>query len=91
MFPRQVMIAEGQAEPWETVTKPPTPPGETMSSCRPEHIIDNFNRCMHWQRDPRRPLPLWSYLFWGAEYWLARQKQGDGAYLEAFLRVLENA
>ena len=91
VFPRQVMIAEGQAEPWETVTKPPTPPGEAMSSCRPEHVIGNYNRCMRWQRDQRRPLPLSSYLFWGAEYWLARQKEGDNAYLDAFLSVLKNA
>ena len=66
-----VMVAEGQAEPWETVTKPPTPPGQAMSSCRPEHVISNYNRAMQWQRDRRDPLPLWSYLFWGAEYWLS--------------------
>ena len=91
VFPRRVMVAEGQAEPWETVTEPPTPPGRAMYSCRPEHVIGNYNRAMQWQRDRRHPLPLWSYLFWGAEYWLARQKQGDNEYLQAFLRVVENA
>jgi hypothetical protein len=88
---RQVMIAEGQAEPWETVTTPPSPPGRAMSSCLPEHVITNYNHCMRWQRDPRRPLRLWSYLFWGAEYWLARRQQGDGRYLEAFSRILRSA
>ena len=91
VFRRRVMVAEGQAEPWETVTTPPTPPGQAMSSCRPEHVISNYNRTMQWQRHRRHPLPLWSYLFWGAEYWLARQKQGDKQYLQAFLRVVENA
>ena len=88
---RQVMVAEGQAEPWETVTIPPTPQDRAMASCLPEHMITNYNHCLRWQNDGRRSLPLWSYLFWGAEYWLARREQGDARYLEAFLRVVERA
>jgi hypothetical protein len=33
---QRVMIAEGQAEPWEAVTTPPSPAGRAMYSCRPE-------------------------------------------------------
>lgn len=89
--PRQVMIAEGQAEPWETVTTPPNPPGQAMSSCPPEKVITNYNWCMQLQTDTYQPLRLWSYLFWGAEYWLARQQLGDSSYLGAFMRVLQNS
>jgi hypothetical protein len=86
-----VMVAEGQAEPWETVTTPPTPQDRAVASCLPEHIIANYNHCLRWQNEGARALPLWSYLFWGAEYWVARQEQGDDRYLEAFLRVVERA
>ena len=27
------------------------------------------------------------YLFWGAEYWLARERGGDPSYLRAFARA----
>jgi hypothetical protein len=33
--------------------------------------------------------PLSAYLFWGAEYWLRRARDGDPRYLRAFQRVLE--
>jgi hypothetical protein len=29
-----------------------------------------------------------AYLFWGAEYWLLRQRAGDESYLGAFQRIL---
>ena len=32
-----------------------------------------------------------AYLFWGAEYWLLRERQGDPRYLRAFSRVLDHA
>lgn len=41
---RQVMVSEGQAEPWETVTTPPNPVNEGMASCLPEQLVA--------QRDP---------------------------------------
>jgi len=82
---RRLMVTEGQAEPWEAVTTPPNPPGRAMTSCLPEHVIENYNRCMRWG------LPLEAYLFWGAEYWLARDRSGDPRYLAAFARVLERA
>ena len=85
---RRVMIAEGQAEPWEAVTVPPSPPGSGMYSCLPEHVIGNYNQAMR-SCDPA-PAP-WAYLFWGAEYWLLRQRQGDPRYLSAFARVLAEA
>ena len=86
---RRLMITEGQAEPWETVTNPPNPAGRSMYSCTPEHVIENYNHCMGWQR--WEPAAAWAYLFWGAEYWLLRQRSGDPRYLDAFARVLTEA
>jgi hypothetical protein len=80
---RRVMISEGQAEPWEAVTTPPSPPGHGMYSCLPEHVIENYNQCLAAGRDH-----LWAYLFWGAEYWVLRAGQGDERYLLAFRRIL---
>ncbi len=85
---RQVMIAEGQAEPWEAVTTPPNPAGQRMASCLPEHIIASYNTCM---RLSHPQALLSAYLFWGAEYWLLRAGSGDPGYLQAFARVLEEA
>lgn len=83
---RRVMIAEGQAEPWEAVTTPPSPEDREMYSCGPAELIGNYNQCLRWSSEPA-PAP-WAYLFWGAEYWLLRQHQGDPRYLGAFARVL---
>jgi glycosyl hydrolase family 42 (putative beta-galactosidase) len=83
---RQVMIAEGQAEPWEAVTTPPSPDGGQMASCLPEHVIGNYSQCLRICGE--LPRGLWAYLFWGAEYWLLRRRQGDPRYLDAFARVL---
>ena len=84
---RRLMVAEGQAEPWETVTTPPSLPGRGMFSCLPEHVVENYNSAMQLGRCV--PSGLWAYLFWGAEYWLLRQRQGDDSYLRAFSRVLQ--
>jgi len=81
---RHLIIAEGQAEPWETVTTPPNPGGQAMYSCPPEAVIANYNQCLRW------PGETYAYLFWGAEYWVARQQQGDTSYLEAFARICQN-
>jgi len=86
---RRVMIAEGQAEPWETVTMAPSPDGGGMYSCLPEQVIGNYNQCMRWGREG--PPDAWAYLFWGAEYWAARQRSGDPSYIQAFARVLNSA
>ncbi len=86
---RRLMIAEGQAEPWETVTTPPNPDACGMSSCLPEHVIENYNQCMRWSQ--QAAFSLYAYLFWGAEYWLLRQQCGDPSYLRAFERILECA
>jgi hypothetical protein len=83
---RRLMVTEGQAEPWETVTTPPSLPGRAMFSCLPEHIIDNYNAAM--QLGQAAPGGLWAYLFWGAEYWVKRSQQGDDSYQAAFERVL---
>lgn len=82
---RQLMISEGQAEPWETATTPPSPAGRGMYSCLPERLIENYNACMRW------PAHLYAYLFWGAEYWVARSQQRDTRYIQAFARVLERS
>ena len=86
---QRVIIAEGQAEPWEAVTTPPSPARRAMYSCRPEDLIGNYNQCMRWTG--RQAVTADGYLFWGAEYWLLRERQGDPSYLGAFRRVLENA
>ncbi len=85
---QKLMVAEGQAEPWETVTIPPNPDGQGMYSCLPESIITNYNTCMRWsQHEPS----LFAYLFWGAEYWMLRKQYADSSYLKAFERILERS
>jgi hypothetical protein len=83
---RLLMVAEGQAEPWETETTPPSEPGRGMFSCLPEHVIGTYNSAMRLGR--AAGCDWWAYLFWGAEYWLLRDQQGDDRYLGAFSRVL---
>jgi hypothetical protein len=86
---RPLMVCEGQAEPWETVTRPPSEPGHGMYSCLPEHVIEAYNRCMRW--NDGAPVALSAYLFWGAEYWLLRAREGDMSYLNAFERVVNDS
>jgi hypothetical protein len=86
---RKLMIAEGQAEPWETVTTPPDPQGFGMYSCLPEHLIDTYNQWL--TPDSLGDQALYAYLFWGAEYWVRRQQGGDSRYLQAFARILEHS
>jgi hypothetical protein len=86
---RRLMISEGQAEPWEAVTTPPNPRGQAMASCRPEDLIEHYNRWMRWAREAG--VTLEAYLFWGAEYWMVRHQSGDASYLGAFERLLEEA
>jgi Beta-galactosidase len=83
---RKLLVAEGQAEPWEAVTTPPDPGGQAMYSCLPEHVIANYNECLG--PPAGQPSALWAYLFWGAEYWVLRDRHGDPSYLRAFERVL---
>ena len=49
----------------------------------------SYNQCMRWT--DREAVAADGYLFWGAEYWLLRKRQGDHSYLGAFGRILENA
>jgi Beta-galactosidase len=92
---QRLLIAEGQAEPWEAVTNPPSPqgrggrPARVMYSCRPEDLIANYTQCLGWAGGELSVLA--GYLFWGAEYWLRRERQGDPSYLRAFARVLERS
>jgi hypothetical protein len=86
---RQVMVCEGQAEPWETVTEPPNPRNQAMYSCPPEQVIANYNQCVGWNRGA--PATASGYLFWGAEYWVLRRRDGDPRYLRAFSRVLDES
>jgi hypothetical protein len=85
---KRLMVMEGQAEPWEAVTVPPNPKGRAAFSCPPEQLIRNYNTALTW-------LPpgdsLYAYLFWGAEYWILREKSGDPSYLRTFARILDNA
>lgn len=86
---RQIMVAEGQAEPWETVTNPPNPSNQGMYSCLPEQLIETYNQCMSW--NDGAPAQISAYLFWGAEYWMRRDLDGDPRYLKAFRRILDTA
>jgi len=86
---RRLIVDEGQAEPWEAVTTPPSPRDRAMYSCLPEHVIGNYSQCMRWNR--QQACTLEAYLFWGAEYWVLRDGQGDPRYLRAFARVLDRA
>jgi hypothetical protein len=82
------MVAEGQAEPWETTTLPPSPGGKAMYTCRPHHLIENYNAAVRWSSPET---PLYAYLLWGAEYWIVRAGLGDQQYLGAFQRLLDEA
>jgi hypothetical protein len=83
---KKLLISEGQAEPWETVTTPPDPHSQAMYSCLPEQLISNYNT---WQEVSEPPAALYAYLFWGAEYWMLRKQGLDSSYLQAFARILE--
>jgi hypothetical protein len=85
---QELLIAEGQAEPWEAVTVPSNPQNQAMYSCLPENILSNYNTCMGWFKEQT---PLYAYLFWGAEYWMLRKQSMDISYLQTFERILENA
>src|SRR5438128_9751311 len=85
---KRVMVAEGQAEPWEAMTWPPNPALRQMFSCRPEDLIGNYNITMKWASLNR---PIFAYLFWGAEYWILRDRSGDPTYLRAMARILDEA
>lgn len=84
----RLMVSEGQAEPWETVTIAPNPENKGMYSCRPEQVIQTYNAAMRWSRGDAS---LYAYLFWGAEYWMLREQSHDPSYLQAFVRILEGA
>jgi len=85
---RRWMVAEGQAEPWETTTLPPNPTGKAMFTCGPHHLIENYNAAISWSS---RETPLYAYFFWGAEYWILRARSGDPSYLGAFQRLLNGS
>ena len=85
---KRLLVAEGQAEPWEAVTTPPNPNHRGMYSCLPEHLITNYN---DWIGIQGLQGALHSYLLWGAEYWVVRKQGGDASYLEAFERILEKS
>ncbi len=85
---QSLLVSDGQAEPWETITTPPSPDHQSVYSCLPEHIIMNYNACMGWGN---QAVSLYAYLFWGAEYWILRKQNADSSYLQAFARILEQA
>jgi hypothetical protein len=85
---KRLMVSEGQAEPWEAVTVPPNPQRQAMFSCPPEQLISTYNAAIGWSTSEA---PLDAYLFWGAEYWMLRERSGDGSYLQAFARIVAQA
>jgi len=84
---KKFMVTEGQAEPWELTTVPPSPQHYAPYSCTPQDLIENYNSWASWACCH----PLYAYLFWGAEYWILRWNHGDQQYLRAFARILECA
>lgn len=82
---KRVMVSEGQAEPWEVVTQPPSPERRVMFSCRPDDMIRNYNAAMEWSGSEGA---MYAYLFWGADYWILRDGSGDSSYLQAIARIL---
>lgn len=86
---QRLMVAEGQAEPWELspVHIPPSPRHRALFSCTPSEMITLYNS---WAGSAATQ-PLYAYLFWGADYWILRAMQGDPEYLNAFARILEKA
>ena len=85
---QKLLVSEGQAEPWETITTPPSPANQAMYSCPPEKVIQNYN---DWLGRDRQAGALYAYLFWGAEYWLLRKQGQDPSYLQTFQRILEES
>lgn len=85
---KRLMVSEGQAEPWEAVTLPPNPGQRAMFSCRPADAIRNYNLAMEWSAPNA---PIYAYLFWGADYWILRDRSGDPSYLQAIARVVAKA
>jgi len=85
---KRLMVSEGQAEPWEIVTLPPNPGQRAMFSCRPDDAIRNYNSAMELSPPDA---PLYAYLFWGAEYWILRNRSNDPSYLQAVVRILAEA
>lgn len=86
---RRIMVTEGQAEPWESRTVPPSPHGRFPTSCTPADIVRTYNRCMTGLQ--RSGVPPEAYLFWGAEYWSLRARSGDRSYLAAFEQIVERS
>jgi hypothetical protein len=59
-----------------------------MFSCRPDDAIRNYNTAMTWSSPDA---PLHAYLFWGADYWILRDRPGDPSYIQAVARILAEA
>jgi len=85
---KRLMVAEGQAEPWEAVTLPPNPEQSAMFSCAPDRAIRNYNAAMDWSTPDAE---LYAYLLWGADYWILRDRSGDPTYLQSVARILAEA
>lgn len=85
---KRLMVSEGQAEPWEVVTLPPNPERGAMFSCPPNDAIRNYNAAMDWSHPDA---PIYAYLFWGADYWILRDRSGDPTYMQTVARILAEA
>ncbi|MGH7608612.1 MAG: beta-galactosidase [Candidatus Dormibacteria bacterium] len=85
---RELVVSEGQAEPWEATTVPPDLPGSVAFSCPPERVIANYNLGLG---PSGQPPVVSAYFFWGLEYWLRRETSGDPSYFAAFTRILEES
>lgn len=76
---KMVVITELQAEPWEQSAADYQ--SENPNSISAEQLKSNFKHALKLQ--PKM------ILFWGFEYWLWRQQQGDESYLETVAQLIE--
>ena len=75
----QAWITEAQAEPWESAPNRYADPKSTS----PQAIRSLFANL--------KEAGFSTVLFWGAEYWVLRERSGDPSYLQAFARILDRA
>lgn len=79
-YNKPLWITELQAEPWEASMDKNGYFSENPKSISPQLIENNFELACKCHPE--------AILFWGAEYWLWREKQGDNSYIESVKKLL---
>jgi hypothetical protein len=73
---------------WREVPVEPRRQTKLGASFRPPQV-DALGLDVGWARDGNFELD--AYVFWGAEYWIARQQSGDARYLDAIARIMSES